>query len=1639
MKRRFLALLLVLVMLLGILPTAALAAAPDEAEITVYETGKVGAAYELGSEIAANGSVMYMGGATALTTTATVSLNGGEAEQLEGESFVVKDTYPNMMQGYVLKHTPTELGIYTYEITISVTNADGTTEKKITYTTEVKEPFAMTPVIQTQPKDACCEVGDVIGALSVSASVTDGGTLSYEWFSSDDDETYIVIENETSNIYVPDVSERGVTYYRCEITNTRENVDEPAVVQSASARIIVRDYSGNISGDGTAAVPYVITNETELFAIAKDMDAYYVLSADIAPETWIAPISTTEFKGTLNGNGYTITLPSGATAGLFGATISGTIENLKLVAPSITSDYQSSGLLLTAVGAMSGISGTIRNCAVIGAITTTTDAQNSSVGGFAGVVGTNASIINSYSAVAAAGSADFEGAIAGIAYGTLTNCLYDSDLTAAAIESGSATATGLTTADLKAAAATLNTNLPAGLLAWEDVSNDYPDFASHTEVLAGDISISGTLKSGETLTVNDTLTTPSARVYEWYRVGADGTAAKVTGETADTYALTDADVGFKMRVRVTTADTIGNRTAETATRIAAFNTVQVTFTVTPADAKLIVLDGAGAAMTLENNVATLPSTGNYYYTAGKDGYEPQSGAAALSGNGESVSITLTERTATGWSSDKSGNMQIGDLSKLPNFPTSHTGAKLKWASEVGHYPNGVGADGEVTNVAFVDGAMFVVGGEGGKQHLYKINPETGEKLAKVQLTNQGGYYYFLSSGEGKIFFRENGCVEAFDTNLTRLWKNTAIDVPYNYGTPITYSDGFIYFGTAASSRGLGGYYCLSAADGTVIWYNETELSMEENGSRFAGHYWAGACVIGDYVVYGSEGGRVYSVNKLTGEIANRLDAGEGIYADAAAGLYEKPFVRSSIAYADGMIYFTSTDGYVHSAEFNSTTGAITNHKSALIGTAAGAGGNDTVATGTPVVYNGRLYTASSAYFAVFDAATLNLIYRTPHTGLGMLRDLRLVADDVSGSVYVFTTYNRTPGSIVMFKDEKNQSAPSGYSDFAALTDAHAEFGAAMPIFGEDGTIYFTNDRGDLMALQNQFTVYISLSGADGKYMTGSDAAQTVLNNVPVAVSDLDSDGSLTIEDAMLSLHSLYSQNNTSDYTRSVEGWITKFWGVSSPALGYRVNNVEPDSEKGLLNAIESGDSLSIYFYQDTNSWSDIYTYFSDSEVTAYTNQAASFTVNGSIWSGAVIPAGATISVTDSEGTILSALAATVGADGKFSITFPETGKYTVMVSGKTTDDVPVVPSVCTVTVKEKSSAGTGKISVKFRLIGATLSEDGVDIENGIDDSKYVTWIATKSYTLDAGETVHDLFMHALDAAGLSYNITSSGSWVDSITAPKSLGGYELATMDNGTYSGWMYSVNGVHVQNSLDNQTLKNGDVVIWHYINDYRYEDSQWATGSMGDASYWDRWLKAKDVNPENAEEEAGATAFKDVPAGVWYADAVARMAEQGLIAGTSDDTFSPNVTMNRAMFVTILGRLHELEHKISEKAQNGFGDVVSGSYYEKYVAWGVENQLVMGISAERFAPGHEVTREQLVVFLYRYAKLLGLNVSKRADLSKYSDLSTVSDYAAEAMAWAVGEGLITGTSATRLNPSGTATRAQAAVFIDRFMAIMK
>ena len=181
---------------------------------------------------------------------------------------------------------------------------------------------------------------------------------------------------------------------------------------------------------------------------------------------------------------------------------------------------------------------------------------------------------------------------------------------------------------------------------------------------------------------------------------------------------------------------------------------------------------------------------------------------------------------------------------------------------------------------------------------------------------------------------------------------------------------------------------------------------------------------------------------------------------------------------------------------------------------------------------------------------------------------------------------------------------------------------------------------------------------------------------------------------------------------------------------------------------------------------------------------------------------------------------------------------------------------------------------------------------------------------------------------------------------------------------------------------------------------------------------------------QEPDTMTFSDVKAGDWFYDAVLYTYENGLMSGTGAAAFSPNQTLTRAMVAQVL---YSMEGAPAGGTST-FTDVAAGTWYASAVNWAAANGVVSGYGDGTFGPNDNVTREQVAMILYSFAKSKGYDVSEKASLSSFADMSSVSTYAQEAMSWAAGAGLISGMGNNTIVPQGSATRAQFAVMLMQF-----
>ena len=302
---------------------------------------------------------------------------------------------------------------------------------------------------------------------------------------------------------------------------------------------------------------------------------------------------------------------------------------------------------------------------------------------------------------------------------------------------------------------------------------------------------------------------------------------------------------------------------------------------------------------------------------------------------------------------------------------------------------------------------------------------------------------------------------------------------------------------------------------------------------------------------------------------------------------------------------------------------------------------------------------------------------------------------------------------------------------------------------------------------------------------------------------------------------------------------------------------------------------------------------------------------------------------------------------------------------------------------------------------------------------------------------------------LKLNLDNIGA--DGLKAAQKTAIREMDVQD--VYDAYMTS-NGVRINDFKGGSarvtvtyTLKSGQtgggIVVWYVADDgtktevpTRYTDRE-VTFTV---EHFSNYVVAYD--PERAansyadcpqDDTCPISAFTDAEPKAWYHDGVHYVLDKGIMNGTGNGRFEPNTTTSRAMVVTILWRM---EGEPASDYAVTFADVESDTWYTQAVRWAAQNGIVNGYSDAAFGPSDPITREQLATILYRYAQGKGADVSVGEDTNilSYDDVLAISAYAVSATQWAAGAGLMTGRTASTLNPKDSATRTEIATIIMRY-----
>ena len=365
-------------------------------------------------------------------------------------------------------------------------------------------------------------------------------------------------------------------------------------------------------------------------------------------------------------------------------------------------------------------------------------------------------------------------------------------------------------------------------------------------------------------------------------------------------------------------------------------------------------------------------------------------------------------------------------------------------------------------------------------------------------------------------------------------------------------------------------------------------------------------------------------------------------------------------------------------------------------------------------------------------------------------------------------------------------------------------------------------------------------------------------------------------------------------------------------------------------------------------------------------------------------------------------------------------------------------------IQDMNAVKKGDMTVTFRLIGALTATQDVNLTSDSYLPEYVTWIPTTKYEMASNATVYDLFTEALRDAGLS-STGAENNYVKTIYAPSCLGGYALSEFTNGARSGWMYTVNGSHPSLGLKEQELKDGDMVVWHYVNDYSHEVSDWKSDSqhpsLGNGTYYNGWLRAADITPERYVEQLLGKILT-----VGKNGTVEPKLTLSHLGKSVTFTFKPDKGY-RVKDVKVDGKSVgavttytvdklTVSTRIEIEFTNGtlpFTDVHESDWFYDDVVFAYENGLFSGTSDTTFSPNTSMTRAMLVTVLYRLEGQPAVN-----GRSGFSDVQ-YNGYYEDAVTWAADNGIVNGTSTSTFSPNVNVTREQMAAILYRYAQYKK
>ena len=566
----------------------------------------------------------------------------------------------------------------------------------------------------------------------------------------------------------------------------------------------------------------------------------------------------------------------------------------------------------------------------------------------------------------------------------------------------------------------------------------------------------------------------------------------------------------KINVVVTNPGGYTNTYTITVTRLAS---IEVGFTVDPADAKVTVWDSNKDRVAPTDGKYSVMADAEYTYLVQSDGYVSQKSTFKFS---ESSTIDITLAVATEnpnldksitaeWGNFRKGDNNLGITNaKTPYAPED---AEILWAVK-----HGTGWAAAPGSPIMVDGDIYTYSGS----TIRRLNSMTGETVTEGTMVDKSSYSIVpMTYGDGMVFVGlSGGKIQAFNAKtLESLWVYTD-ELGGQPNCPITYKDGYIYAGFWNSEDRNANFACINTVDEDHASATEVKYASWTY-TRAGGFYWAGAYVTDKLAIVGTDDGAGgYDTNgaallvfdRFTGE---KLDAHEGIRGDLRSNVSHDP--------ESDRVFFTTKGGILGNAQIDWDTGKILDYKEVVIKDAQGNA--NAMSTCTPSVYNGRIYigVAGTSQFGANSGHGI-AVYNLNSDGsmtqayvyaiVGYPQTSAMVSTAYSaedGSVYIYLPYNYTPGGVSVLKDKPGQTAPvtttgSGYSEVFTPVGPLAQYCICSTIADQYGTIYYKNDSCYMMAITSkieslEITQYPTITeNEDGSITVDGLKAVTKLKN-----------------------------------------------------------------------------------------------------------------------------------------------------------------------------------------------------------------------------------------------------------------------------------------------------------------------------------------------------------------------------------------------------------------------------------------------------------------------------------------------------------------------------------------------------------------